>query len=155
MKLKLALVAVLTLALSEAAFAAWPAGGATRTIPGLTCTPFGIKIDSTKSDCPFVSDYSSSVDTYWGNYNSGIYADFHISHTDTVYVYGCRQSYTGSAAICAAAGNITNQPAGNYDLGATGFSALTTPAATQWDYFYTEIESFGGYVDKIYGVGYY
>jgi hypothetical protein len=141
--------------LSSVANAAWPSGG-TRTIPGQTCVvhPFGI--DTHGFDCPFVSDYSGTVDTYWGNYNSGIYADFHVTASDNLSVDGCRQSWTGSAAVCASDGTTFASAAGPVDLGAPGFSTITVGTATQWDYFYTYVASVGSStIDHIYGVGYY
>lgn len=140
--------------LSNVAGAAWPSG-ADRTIPGQTCTgvPFGI--DTHGYDCPFVSDYSATVDTFWGGYNSGIYGDFHIKNGDNVLVQGCRQSWTGSAAVCANGNEVFESAAGPVDLGAPGFSTITG-AASQWDYFYTYVASVGSdTIDQIYGVGYY
>ncbi|HVV48575.1 MAG TPA: hypothetical protein VHG72_19640 [Polyangia bacterium] len=155
MKLKLAVVAVVTLGLSQVAAAAWPAGGATRTIPGITCTPFTIPIDgSSTSECPFVSDYSSSVDTYWAGYNTGLYVDLELENSSAISVSACRQRWSGAVIDCATPGTASGN-FGEYDINAAGFSTIGGVALSQWDYFFTELDVTSGGVNRLYGVGYY
>ena len=126
--------------------ASWPAGSV-RTIPGGTCA-FGLRLDSLPISCPFISD----SDTYGALSNTYIYADYHVASSNGGWttVEPCRQSYTGSAAVCGS-GSSPVSGNGPHDIGLSGFSSLS--GNTIDDYYYTVITTTES-IDVVYGIGY-
>jgi hypothetical protein len=135
--------------------AAWPSGE-WRTLPGPSCTPFTVLVDSSDSYCPFVSDYISDADSFYAGNNGLVYVDFHVFSTrgsgNGTQAEACRQSYTGSAVACGADSSESDGTVGIKHLAIAGFDTIAGTANTS-DYFYVHILTTED-VDQVYGVAY-
>jgi hypothetical protein len=115
--------------------AAWPAG-AQRTISAQMCTSL-----NPGYLCPFISDSKD----YFGGDVVTVSADYDEVHVSggAIYVYACRQSWTGGAATCGTP--WATQTPGNWDLEMSGFNSLSG-VSSPYDYFYVRIAPSGGEV---------
>jgi hypothetical protein len=144
-------------------FAAWPSGSA-RTLPGeigfgsntmITCTPFSIFVDSSTSDCAFVSDWNPDADSMWGGVDAYAYVDFHVSASGSgkwTSISACRQSWSGGAFACGGGAMESDGTPGIKNLGGFGFSSIPG-TANENDYFFMEITTTET-IDQIYGTAY-
>ena len=137
--------AVLTIACltgaAAAAKATWLSGGF-RTMHSLnsfgisTKNGFSCRKSNTYFYCPFVSDSTA----FFGGDSVGAYVDYNQDHVDGyVTASACRQSFTGSAYVCAP-GNSTYET-GELDVAISGFA--NAGAASVFDYFFVVVTRSG------------
>jgi hypothetical protein len=128
--------------------AGWPSGGI-RTVSGKACTPFRSAVDSYVSDCPYVSDFVSSGDSYFANNVGGIYADLDVASSGgSTGLSACRQRWTGAAVACTSPAFTSGT--GYQHVYVNPFSSIGG-ATDQYDYYYISISTTQT-VDAIYGV---